>query len=188
MRSLLAAYDDPSRGHHSVRHLREVLARLDELAAAGAGFGTVPVQAGRVVPRRDLRRRAGRRGAIRLVGRGGARAARRRRHPRRGGPPGAAHRAPPPRDPRRQRVRAQRRGPVDPGGAARALRGVRRRGAQGVRPPARRGLRRRPGRRAEPGLAAKPQALPHRARHRGLGGGGAQQHRRRVWRSLLPQA
>ncbi|MEV4999645.1 hypothetical protein [Nocardioides sp. LML1-1-1.1] len=41
---LLAAYDDPSRGHHSVRHLREVLTRLDELASAGAGFDRTPVQ------------------------------------------------------------------------------------------------------------------------------------------------
>lgn len=41
---LLAAYGDPSRGHHSVRHLREVLTRLDELAAAGAAFDATPVQ------------------------------------------------------------------------------------------------------------------------------------------------
>ena len=40
---LLAAYGEPSRGHHSVRHLREVLTRLDELAAAGAAFDRTPV-------------------------------------------------------------------------------------------------------------------------------------------------
>jgi len=41
---LLAAYAEPSRGHHGTRHLAEVLARLDELAAAGARFDRVPVQ------------------------------------------------------------------------------------------------------------------------------------------------
>lgn len=41
---LLAAYGDPSRGHHGTRHLAEVLARLDELAAAGAVFDRTPVQ------------------------------------------------------------------------------------------------------------------------------------------------
>lgn len=35
---LLAAYAHPSRGHHDVGHLREVLARLEELAAAGTPF------------------------------------------------------------------------------------------------------------------------------------------------------
>jgi predicted metal-dependent HD superfamily phosphohydrolase len=35
---LLAAYADPGRGYHDTRHLGEVLARLDELAAAGVVF------------------------------------------------------------------------------------------------------------------------------------------------------
>lgn len=41
---LLAAYTDPSRGHHDVGHLREVLTRLDELARADTPFDRVPVQ------------------------------------------------------------------------------------------------------------------------------------------------
>jgi predicted metal-dependent HD superfamily phosphohydrolase len=41
--SLLAAYADPGRGYHDVRHLAEVLDRLDELAAAGATFDRAPV-------------------------------------------------------------------------------------------------------------------------------------------------
>ncbi len=41
--ALLAAYSDPSRGYHDVRHLTEVLERLDELAAAGAGYDRTPV-------------------------------------------------------------------------------------------------------------------------------------------------
>ncbi|MBM0126051.1 HD domain-containing protein [Pimelobacter simplex] len=40
---LLAAYGDPSRGHHGTRHLIEVLQRLDELAAAGARYDRTPV-------------------------------------------------------------------------------------------------------------------------------------------------
>ncbi len=40
---LLAAYGDPSRGHHGTRHLAEVLARLDELAAAGTAYDRTPV-------------------------------------------------------------------------------------------------------------------------------------------------
>ena len=35
---LLAAYADPGRGYHDTRHLTEVLDRLDELAAAGEAF------------------------------------------------------------------------------------------------------------------------------------------------------
>lgn len=41
---VLAAYADPARGHHGTGHLRDVLARLDELAAAGTRFDRVPVQ------------------------------------------------------------------------------------------------------------------------------------------------
>ena len=41
---LLAAYGEPSRGHHGVRHLTEVLQRLDELATAGAVFDRATVQ------------------------------------------------------------------------------------------------------------------------------------------------
>lgn len=41
--ALLAAYADPARGYHDVRHLAEVLARLDELAAAGATYDRTPV-------------------------------------------------------------------------------------------------------------------------------------------------
>ncbi len=40
---LLAAYADPSRGYHDLRHLTEVLERLDELWGAGAGFDRQPV-------------------------------------------------------------------------------------------------------------------------------------------------
>ena len=35
---LLAAYADPGRGYHDTTHLAEVLARLDELAAAGVAY------------------------------------------------------------------------------------------------------------------------------------------------------
>lgn len=35
---LVAAYADPTRGYHDLRHLTEVLSRLDELAAAGEEF------------------------------------------------------------------------------------------------------------------------------------------------------
>lgn len=41
--SLLAAYADPSRGYHDVRHLTEVLERLEELADAGAPYDRTPV-------------------------------------------------------------------------------------------------------------------------------------------------
>lgn len=41
--ALLAAYADPARGYHDVRHLSEVLDRLQELAAAGATFDRTPV-------------------------------------------------------------------------------------------------------------------------------------------------
>ncbi|MDQ6522768.1 hypothetical protein RB608_04105 [Nocardioides sp. LHD-245] len=40
---LLAAYADPSRGHHGTRHLAEVLQRLEELTTAGAAYDRVPV-------------------------------------------------------------------------------------------------------------------------------------------------
>jgi predicted metal-dependent HD superfamily phosphohydrolase len=40
---LLEAYAAPERGYHDLRHLGEVLARLDELAAAGEPFDRVPV-------------------------------------------------------------------------------------------------------------------------------------------------
>ncbi|WP_408896761.1 hypothetical protein ACJ5H2_17745 [Nocardioides sp. R1-1] len=40
---LLAAYAEPSRGHHGTRHLAEVLQRLDELDAAGASYDRTPV-------------------------------------------------------------------------------------------------------------------------------------------------
>lgn len=38
-----AAYADPARGYHDSRHLDEVLARLDELAAAGADYDATAV-------------------------------------------------------------------------------------------------------------------------------------------------
>ena len=40
---LVAAYSDPSRGYHDLRHLTEVCARLDELAAGGTAFDRTPV-------------------------------------------------------------------------------------------------------------------------------------------------
>lgn len=40
---LLTAYADPARGYHDVRHLAEVLTRLDELDGVGATFDRVPV-------------------------------------------------------------------------------------------------------------------------------------------------
>ncbi|KRB77832.1 hypothetical protein ASE01_06475 [Nocardioides sp. Root190] len=40
---LLAAYDEPSRGYHNVRHLSEVLTRLEELAAQGTAFDRTEV-------------------------------------------------------------------------------------------------------------------------------------------------
>lgn len=41
--ALLAAYADPSRGYHDVRHLAEVLERLEELADAGTSYDRTPV-------------------------------------------------------------------------------------------------------------------------------------------------
>lgn len=41
--ALLRAYSDPARGYHDTRHLTEVLARLDELAAHGATYDRTPV-------------------------------------------------------------------------------------------------------------------------------------------------
>lgn len=41
--ALLAAYSHPSRSYHDVRHLTEVLDRLDELSAAGEPFALLPV-------------------------------------------------------------------------------------------------------------------------------------------------
>lgn len=41
--SLLAAYGDPARGYHDVRHLGEVLRRLEELADAGTPYARIPV-------------------------------------------------------------------------------------------------------------------------------------------------
>jgi predicted metal-dependent HD superfamily phosphohydrolase len=41
--ALLDAYADPRRGYHDLRHLTEVLDRLDELAAAGIVFDATPV-------------------------------------------------------------------------------------------------------------------------------------------------
>ena len=40
---LVAAYSDPARGYHDLRHLTEVCARLDELAAGGVDFERTPV-------------------------------------------------------------------------------------------------------------------------------------------------
>ncbi len=41
--AVLAAYAGPDRAYHDTRHLREVLARLEELAEAGTPFDPVPV-------------------------------------------------------------------------------------------------------------------------------------------------
>ena len=41
---LLATYGDPARGYHDLRHLAEVLDRLDELAEAGARFDRPTVE------------------------------------------------------------------------------------------------------------------------------------------------
>ncbi len=41
--ALLAAYGEPKRGYHDLRHLAEVLDRLDELASAGESFDALPV-------------------------------------------------------------------------------------------------------------------------------------------------
>lgn len=40
---LTRAYGDPSRGHHDLRHLAEVLARVEELERSGAVFDRLPV-------------------------------------------------------------------------------------------------------------------------------------------------
>lgn len=40
---LLAAYGEPTRGHHGLQHLSGVLRRLEELAAAGTAFDRTPV-------------------------------------------------------------------------------------------------------------------------------------------------
>lgn len=42
--ALLEAWADPSRAYHDLRHLTEVLDRLDVLADAGEGFPDVPVR------------------------------------------------------------------------------------------------------------------------------------------------
>ena len=42
--ALLAAYGDAARGYHDVRHLTEVLDRLDELSSHGEEFEPLPVQ------------------------------------------------------------------------------------------------------------------------------------------------
>ncbi len=42
--ALHAAYADPARGYHDVRHLAEVLDRLDELAARGTSYDALPVR------------------------------------------------------------------------------------------------------------------------------------------------
>ena len=68
--ALLAAYADPTRGYHDTRHLTEVLARLPSSPTTARTFDRTPVAARRVVPRRRLRRRAGRRGALGHLGRG----------------------------------------------------------------------------------------------------------------------
>lgn len=41
--ALLAAYGGPGRGYHDLRHLTEVLDRLDELAAHGTTYDRLPV-------------------------------------------------------------------------------------------------------------------------------------------------
>ncbi len=43
--ALLTAYGDMARGYHDLRHLAEVLDRLDELAAHGERFDAIPVRA-----------------------------------------------------------------------------------------------------------------------------------------------
>lgn len=40
---LLAAYADPARGYHDIRHLTEVLTRIDEIAVSRFGFDRVSV-------------------------------------------------------------------------------------------------------------------------------------------------
>ena len=40
---LLAAYAHPSRGYHDIRHLAEVVDRVEELAESGGGFDRLPV-------------------------------------------------------------------------------------------------------------------------------------------------
>ena len=132
--------------------------------------------AGRVVPRRGLRRRARRRGALRRLGRGraghrGAGAGRVR-----GGPAGPAHRDAHARRRRRQRLRALRRRPRHPGRAARALRRVRRRGPPRVRPPRGRRVLRGPGRRA-PGAGRQAAPVPHGVRAGAVGVGRPRQPR-----------
>ena len=42
--ALLAAYGDGARGYHDLRHLTEVLDRLDELSSHGEHFEPLPVQ------------------------------------------------------------------------------------------------------------------------------------------------
>ena len=41
--ALVAAYSDPSRGYHDLRHLAEVCGRLDELAGGGTAFDRAAV-------------------------------------------------------------------------------------------------------------------------------------------------
>ena len=42
--ALLAAYGDDARGYHDLRHLAEVLDRLEELSSNGVEFGALPVR------------------------------------------------------------------------------------------------------------------------------------------------
>ena len=137
----------PGRGARAARRARR--RRHGVRPDAGA--------AGRVVPRRGLRRRARRRGALGRLGGGSAARPGRRRHRGRGRAAGAADRVAPPRRRRRQRLRAVRRRPRHPRRTAGALRRVRRRGARRVRPPHRRRLQRRAGPRCCGSWLAKPR-------------------------------
>ena len=65
---LEAAYADPARGYHDTRHLTEVFARLDELAAS-VPYDRDPVLLAAWFHDARVRRGAGCRGALGPVGR-----------------------------------------------------------------------------------------------------------------------
>ncbi len=171
---LLEAYADPARGYHDLRHLGEVLGRLEELAGAGTAFDRLPVvlaawfhdavYAG--APDDEERSARWAEEALpgpvpdEVVGEVARLVRMTAEHrPRRRGP---------------QRVRAVRRRPGHPGRAGGALRGVRRGGAPRARPRPRRGVPCGTGT-GPAGARGEAAPVPHLARPDRLGGAGARQ-------------
>ncbi len=177
---LLSAYADPTRGYHDLRHLSEVCARLDELAAAGTEFDRVAVGLAAwfhdavydALPGAEERSAAWAEHELGALGLDPAIVEEVARLVRLT----ETHR---PADVRRQRLRPLRCRPGDPGRGPRAVRDLPRGRPRGVRPPVRRRL---PGRaRRDPGRPPRrPLALPHGPRARPLGSSSPAQPRHRA--------